>query len=465
MPKRIPDDGSRLAMEGEYTFTDKELYEFLEVMNTPPGKPPARWPMANRNNMSGMDTNGTNNVMDFVNMPSALPLQFHPHLSPDNQLLSQHINGQLSREVGQMGAGGLAVKQEWDTRADMTAAPMMNGNMCHMNGGGLPGVPTVKGFNPVMPSGLNGMANGRGMEPEMILDSEACLGPVMGSNLVEHKEEEQPTKVSHGASEKQRRDRINSMIDQLRVLVPPKGAAQSASTVSSADQAIIEGKRSKYVVLAETIQLISVQQRQLAEKDAELARLREWKRAHEAEGGGNHHPEVSSLEQEMLKTQMLQIKSPTSSDNRDKTSGSNKMDDSEEESNFSPSNSDRKASEGSSPASGVVVDMGTSHCYIKVWMVDRRGLLSDILNALQPLPLEVKRAAITTSPDGVVTDIFDVKLDDGVSLTSEQLKGQVERSLRAMEETTLGAKRRHLVSHDCSAGPRHVAPHGQPVAV
>eukprot|EP00976_Prorocentrum_cordatum_P063026 1176952-Prorocentrum_minimum.AAC.2 len=50
----VPDNGSSgLAMKGEYTFTDKELYEFLEVMNTPPGKPPARWPIANRNNTSG----------------------------------------------------------------------------------------------------------------------------------------------------------------------------------------------------------------------------------------------------------------------------------------------------------------------------------------------------------------------------------------------------------------------------
>ena len=84
-------------------------------------------------------------------------------------------------------------------------------------------------------------------------------------------------------------------------------------------------------------------------------------------------------------------------------------------------------------------------------MVDRRGLLSDILNALQPLPLEVKRAAITTSPDGVVTDIFDVKLDEGAGLNSDQLKTQVECFLRAMENTTLGSKRKHLIQRDSPA--------------
>ena len=131
-------------------------------------------------------------------------------------------------------------------------------------------------------------------------------------------DEDNSQRVSHGASEKQRRDRINSMIDQLRVLVPPKGGAQCNSSASTADQAIIEGKRSKYAVLAETNQLISVQQRQLQEKDAELQRLREWKRQREEEGckperSGEGHHEVSSLEQEMLKTQMLSLKSPATS--------------------------------------------------------------------------------------------------------------------------------------------------------
>eukprot|EP00959_Pyramimonas_sp_CCMP1952_P406704 8524366-Pyramimonas_sp.AAC.1 len=145
-----------------------------------------------------------------------------------------------------------------------------------------------------MSSGLgrmDGLGN-RISSPGMILDSEACgmAGPPVsgGANNVadqQLKEEEPSSKVSHGASEKQRRDRINSMIDQLRVLVPPKGHASAAGTVTSAaDLAIADGKRSKYVVLAETIQLISVQKRQLAEKDAELASLREWKRAREAEG-------------------------------------------------------------------------------------------------------------------------------------------------------------------------------------
>ncbi len=43
-------------------------------------------------------------------------------------------------------------------------------------------------------------------------------------------------KVSHGASEKQRRDRINSMIDQLRLL--------GACALSCACARVVEGPRS-----------------------------------------------------------------------------------------------------------------------------------------------------------------------------------------------------------------------------
>jgi hypothetical protein len=104
-------------------------------------------------------------------------------------------------------------------------------------------------------------------------------------------EDEFPLKVSHGASEKQRRDRINSMIDQLRLLVPPRGGgAQDPVATSAADAAMMEGKRSKYVVLAETIQLLRQQQRQIEEKDAELAQLRAWKRQHQQQGGGGRSP-------------------------------------------------------------------------------------------------------------------------------------------------------------------------------
>lgn len=71
---------------------------------------------------------------------------------------------------------------------------------------------------------------------------------------------------------------------------------------------------------------------------------------------------------------------------------------------------------------------------------DRRGLLSDILTAIAPLPLEVKRAAITTSASNIVTDIFEVKLDEPNSLSSEDLRQAVLTNLYHMGD--VGVKRK-----------------------
>lgn len=104
-----------------------------------------------------------------------------------------------------------------------------------------------------------------------------------------------PAKVSHGASEKQRRDRINSMIDQLRRLVPPGGGARGGMGSAapgmpppSPELCALEGKRSKYVVLAETIQLVTLLTHQVRDRgaghphvsvEARSSRVRRWARS------------------------------------------------------------------------------------------------------------------------------------------------------------------------------------------
>jgi UTP:GlnB (protein PII) uridylyltransferase len=63
----------------------------------------------------------------------------------------------------------------------------------------------------------------------------------------------------------------------------------------------------------------------------------------------------------------------------------------------------------------IAVDMGETNCFIKVHAPDRRGLLQDILKALQLLPMDVHRAAVTTNTyiTGVVwvTDIFELTIN------------------------------------------------------
>lgn len=49
---------------------------------------------------------------------------------------------------------------------------------------------------------------------------------------------------------------------------------------------------------------------------------------------------------------------------------------------------------------------------------DRHGLLSDLVTALKSLPLVICTAAITTTKDGTVRDVFEIKPDDS-SLSAE----------------------------------------------
>ena len=80
---------------------------------------------------------------------------------------------------------------------------------------------------------------------------------------------------------------------------------------------------------------------------------------------------------------------------------------------------------------GVDVHQGTDPhtCYVRVSCVDRRGLLADILNALRAMPLEVVRAAITTSADGTVNDCFELRLAGAIG--RDDIKRAVELQLLA----------------------------------
>ena len=79
--------------------------------------------------------------------------------------------------------------------------------------------------------------------------------------------------VSHSAAEKQRRDRINSLIDELRGIVPPQGGGQDNS------------KRPKHAVLSDTIVLLK---RLLSEPNNQAA-LTEWQNG-EANGAASPDP-------------------------------------------------------------------------------------------------------------------------------------------------------------------------------
>eukprot|EP00198_Chlamydomonas_reinhardtii_P009349 XP_001698686.1 potential DNA binding protein [Chlamydomonas reinhardtii] len=155
--------------------------------------------------------------------------------------------------------------------------------------------------------------------------------------------------ISHSTVEKQRRDRINSLIDELRELVPPqqRGGANGAAAAAANDAGGLEARRPKHVVLADTIQLLK-------------------------------HLQLK------IPCQMTQM-------------------------------------------SGVTVERGPDCYYVQVKCRDRKGLLSDIINALRQLPLEIRTAAVTTT-NGTVRDVFEVKLDDP-GLSPEDVQNLVHDAL------------------------------------
>lgn len=66
--------------------------------------------------------------------------------------------------------------------------------------------------------------------------------------------------MSHSKSEKQRRDLINTMIDNLRTVVPPSLGNHGANELHhGAPRAFTEGKRTKLAVLKQAYALIEFQ--------------------------------------------------------------------------------------------------------------------------------------------------------------------------------------------------------------
>ncbi len=170
------------------------------------------------------------------------------------------------------------------------------------------------------------------------------------------------------------------------------------------------GRRSKFVVLQQSINTIKALQLRCAAQESELAQLRG--RASAAAGAGI-----------AAGSGVAAASAARAGGARSSGSGA----------------ADAAGGGGAAlpdvPASappGVDVQAGSEPgtCYVRVACVDRRGLLADILNALRAMPLEVVRAAITTSPDGNVNDVFELRgAPDAVR--PAEIKAAVERQLLA----------------------------------
>lgn len=58
--------------------------------------------------------------------------------------------------------------------------------------------------------------------------------------------------------------------------------------------------------------------------------------------------------------------------------------------------------------------------------------------------LQIRTAAVTTTQDGHVHDVFEVKIDPRAGITAEDVKSHVQQSLTSSDLGGLGDKRRRV---------------------
>ncbi|WIA37623.1 hypothetical protein OEZ86_014524 [Tetradesmus obliquus] len=206
--------------------------------------------------------------------------------------------------------------------------------------------------------------------------------------------------VSHSTVEKQRRDRLNSLIDELSDIVPPADPkyGNDASSV----------RRPKHVVLSDTINLLKAMQAKLQIEEAEICTLKQQAAAVTAIAAASHQQQ--GLAAAAAGSPLSPADYPTAglSD-----TGSAAL---------------PLAPEGGVQASGVLVEQGVSCLFVKVNCRDRKGLLSDVVGALRAFPVVICTAAITTTKDGTVHDVFEVRIEDD-SVTPEDIQCAVHMAL------------------------------------
>ncbi|BDA44614.1 hypothetical protein COCOBI_06-0900 [Coccomyxa sp. Obi] len=225
--------------------------------------------------------------------------------------------------------------------------------------------------------------------------------------------------TSHSTVEKNRRDRINSLIDELRDLVP----SQQKDCANTSQDNLDPTKRPKHVVLSDTILLVKSLTEKVAAVEKALAR---------AQSGAR---EDSQHSQENGAQDLLRRSLPEGTAFSSDTASSS-----------GPSQELPSVPKGAPMSSGVVVERNNDCLYVKVNCKDRRGLLADLISALRSFPLEITTAAVTTTPDGFVYDVFQVKVPTGQEYSEEEIQCHVHFALypSSSREPQLGDKRQRM---------------------
>ncbi|KAF8065960.1 PSS2 [Scenedesmus sp. PABB004] len=226
---------------------------------------------------------------------------------------------------------------------------------------------------------------------------------------------------SHSSVEKQRRDRLNSLIDELSDIVPPGDPKYGADSLSASV------RRPKHVVLADTIALLRAMQTKLAIEEAEITTLKHQAAAVAAMAAAQQSQQAAHQQELAAATAAAAaaaavngaVPSPLA---RGGGAGAGAG---------TPALPLAPACRGG--ATGVLVEAGVDNClFVKVNCKDRKGLLGDVVGALKAFPVVIATAAITTTTDGTVHDVFEVRIEDE-SVTAEDIQCAVHSALFAGE--------------------------------
>ncbi|GLI71514.1 hypothetical protein VaNZ11_016738 [Volvox africanus] len=413
--------------DSQYVFTDRELNELLGVIE-----------------QKAAGAEAELDVLEFFRSEGKEPLalQFQPRSQKDDAL-EQSATG-IKQEDLSVSALSSALASPVDTpalqqngteqpyfsnnSAEISILPMPTGTPLHPFT--LPGTMVGAGANSFVSAIMAQPTTGAPSQPQLTQPQPlASLLPVaaaplqlarMANSRVSVNQSlamEPKGQISHSTVEKQRRDRINSLIDELRELVPP----QTRSNNGAAGEGL-EARRPKHVVLADTIQLLKHLQQKL---------------------------QVTTLEQHAYyNTNGMKSQDDDTANSEGKSKGSSSQDDIDmsgaPQMPHVASLAQPRATHNPllpqipcqmTQNAGVTVERGPDCYYVQVKCRDRKGLLSDIINALRQLPLEIRTAAVTTT-NGTVRDVFEVKLDDA-SLTPEDVQNLVHDALFQQHMTTL----------------------------
>jgi hypothetical protein len=231
--------------------------------------------------------------------------------------------------------------------------------------------------------------------------------------------------LSHSTIEKQRRDRLNALLDELGMIVPPSDGRADGS------------RRPKHVILSDAISLLTLLQEQLHAGCDEIQSLRMRAAAAEARaaavGGagaaaidiamrsgdypgyhqqpGRHHL-TRSLGDSAGDCHLLLPPTPSSTPGSVPGGGLLRCGSSAETDHALL----RGACAAAAPpppaqrGSSVVVEQEGSCVRVAVSRHDRDGLLGELVEALKGTGATIARAAITTAPDGSACDEFELRL-------------------------------------------------------